>query len=76
MTTYIVQRHYGKYGTDFLTSWDILWGPVWTGDKRQAITFQSTDAATDAASTAEAIMLPRVGCVPDFGSSRCVGIAL
>ena len=72
MTHWIVTRRYGAGNADYLLGWDILWGPVWVGSRRHAMTFATMERAADAAETALAIMAPVPWCVPDFGSTHTV----
>ena len=75
MTTYIVKRVWNRYGdSDYLTSWDVIWGPVWSGAKSRALTFATEAKAADAAKCATAIMAPRPWCVPDY-SKHDVSVA-
>ena len=65
---YVVRRVYNRYGSaDFLLGWDLLWGPIWGGSRRNALTFGAA-GAQEAVETAIAIMAPRPWCVPDFGT--------
>ena len=70
MSDYIVKRTYNRHGNhDFLTSWDIIWGPVWCGSKARALVFHSVDAACEAAETARVCVQPVPWIVPDLGQS-------
>lgn len=71
MSDYIVTRTYNFHGSrDYLCSWDILWGPVWSMSAAQAIRFDGPLKALDALDTARAICRPVPWIVPDLGESR------
>ena len=66
--SYIVARHYSRHGTDYLSAWDVIWGPVWTGNPAHAIRFDVMRTADVALFDAMDIMRPKAWCVPDFGN--------
>ena len=73
--SHIVTRTYGKYrNTDYLTAFDIIWGPVWTGARKNAVTFETAAKAEYAMDAAVAIMRPRPFMVPDFGSDHTLEV--
>jgi|GEM_PF-3323310 len=65
---YVVRRIYNRHGdADFLIGWDIIWGPVWSRPRGNALTFDAGEVRR-AVESAVAIMAPRPWCVPDFGT--------
>lgn len=68
MAQFLVSRTYNHHGdTDYLSGFDVIWGPIWVGCRGSALLM--TEAKAEAAlSDAIAIMRPRPFCVPDLGA--------
>lgn len=53
MKTFVVNRTYGKYGSDFLHDWCDQWGTACMLSIDKAMKFQSFDDAQEAANKAQ-----------------------
>jgi len=71
---FVVRRAYGNHNADWLTGWDIIWGPVWCGSPRRALRFATPQAADEARLTALQCCKPVPWRVPDFGGDAAYRI--
>lgn len=65
---YVVKRQVG-YCEDYLTGFDVIWGPVWCMAQSAAKRFPTMDRADAALFDAADIMRPKPWFVPNYGGA-------